>query len=647
MAPAGNRASFLAAVAAGADAIYCGLKMFSARMQARNFAVSELKSLVELAHDSDIRVYITLNTMLKPNELDTAGRIIRTLKQDVHPDGLIVQDLAVIALIKQIGFKGEVKLSTLANVSFPKALHLVRNKLGVNRVVLPRELSIDEIKAVARACPPDLGLEVFIHGALCYGISGRCYWSSYLGGKSGLRGRCVQPCRRIYGQSGCKQRFFSCQDLSLDVLVRVLLSVPQVQTWKIEGRKKGPHYVYYTVEAYRMLRDHVGDPEVKKNAVRLLSQALGRHSTHYNFLPQRPQQPIRADGQTGSGLLVARIKGSRQKPYFSPRQALLAGDVLRLGYEDEPWHGVEKLSRAIPSGGKFFLKPSLAKKISKGTPIFLVDRREEALKKRLSELEAKLSRSDETVNEKSHFRARLPAKQHKKRKVFDLNVFRRPTTEKRGAYMGVWLGEESINQTVRVKMPGTWWWLPPVIWPDDEDHVSHLVEKACQQGARYFVLNSLWQMVLFRNPEKFNLWAGPFCNLSNALAFKIARSLGFSGVIASPELGRESYFDLARHRALPLGIVIYGNWPLCVSRTKAQNLKTDEPFASPKGELNWLAQYGHDYWLFPNWKLDLQKYKAELQQSGYSLFVYLNEPVPKSVKLKKRPGLWNWKIALQ
>ena len=112
MAPAGNRASFLAAVAAGADAIYCGMKMFSARMQAKNFSVPELKALVELAHANGIRVYVTLNTLLKPNELDAAGGLIQTLKHDVQPDGLIIQDLAVIPLIKQTGL-----LIHLTNVS--------------------------------------------------------------------------------------------------------------------------------------------------------------------------------------------------------------------------------------------------------------------------------------------------------------------------------------------------------------------------------------------------------------------------------------------------------------------------------------------------------------------------------------------------
>ena len=115
---------------------------------------------------------------------------------------------------------------------------------------------------MAAQCPDDLGLEVFVHGALCYAVSGRCYWSSYLGGKSGLRGRCVQPCRRFYHQKSQNGRFFSCYDLSIDVLVKVMLDIPAIHAWKIEGRKKGPHYVYYTTRAYQLLRDYARkDPQ--------------------------------------------------------------------------------------------------------------------------------------------------------------------------------------------------------------------------------------------------------------------------------------------------------------------------------------------------------------------------------------------------
>jgi putative protease len=123
--------------------------------------------------------------------------------------------------------------------------------------------------------------------------------------------------------------------------------------------------------------------------------------------------------------------------------------------------------------------------------------------------------------------------------------------------------------------------------------------------------------------------------------------MGLAGAIVSPELGRDGYLQLASQRPLALGIIISGNWPLCVSRAKAQDLNIDEPFTSPRGEQAWLTRYGRDYWLFPNWKLDLLVHKPELQNAGYSLFVHLNEPLPKTVKLKRRPGLWNWNLNLR
>ena len=358
LAPAGSKLSFLSAIAAGADAIYCGLKAMNARMAAINFTMEELVPLAGLAHEKGVKVFIALNSLLKPGELETARNTVHQLQRMVRPDALIIQDLAYVPLARQVGFEGEVHLSTLANVSFPKALSMVRDKLHIDRIVLPRELNVDEIRAMADACPKGLSLEIFVHGALCFGVSGRCYWSSYMGGKSGLRGRCVQPCRRRYAEGQKTGRFFSCQDLSLDVLGKVLLSIPQVSAWKIEGRRKGPHYVYYTVQAYRMLRDEGGDPQAKKAALELLAQALGRPGTHYNFLPQRPQNPVNSDAQTGSGLVVGKCQGPRSKPYIIPREALLSGDLLRTGYEDDAWHSLHKVRKYVPKRGRYYLKVS-------------------------------------------------------------------------------------------------------------------------------------------------------------------------------------------------------------------------------------------------------------------------------------------------
>ena len=647
LAPAGNRAAFLAALAAGADAVYCGLKRFSARMEAKNFNIEELASLTALAHENGTRVFVTLNTVLKSEELTATGQTLEMLERSVHPDAVIIQDLALVGLVKQTGFSGQVHLSTLANASFSAALDVVGRRLGVDRVVLPRELNIDELRSLSAACPAGLELEVFIHGALCYGVSGRCYWSSYLGGKSGLRGRCVQPCRRLYRQNNQTQRYFSCQDLSVDVLAKVLLSIPRVRTWKIEGRKKGPHYVYYTVSGYRMLRDHGADPQMKKSALQMLAQALGRTGTHYFFLPQRPQNPVDIAGQTGSGLLVGRIKGGRQNPYFIARQELLAGDVLRIGYEDQAGHTIKRIARSVPRAGRLHVGTSSRKPLAQGAPVFLTDRREKALQARIAVLEEKLTRTGRLHVPGAGFRYRPVGGRVARIKAVELSVYRRmPGAIPSGAF-GLWLSQGAVRQLSGKTGSRAWWWLPPVIWPENESEMIQLVQRAVGLGARRFVLNQPWQVGLFKKRKGLDLWAGPFCNLANAAAIECARSLGFNGVIVSPELGRDDYLQLPEESCLPLGLVVAGSWPLCISRSLSDEVKTERPFSSPRAEQAWVSRHGSDYWVYPGWPMDLQKQTKLLQNAGYKLLARLVEPVPKSVKLKKRPGLWNWNVGLR
>ena len=647
LAPAGNKESFLAAIAAGADEIYCGLRQYSARMKAKNFSIEDLAPLTRLAHDKGVKVYVTLNSLLKPDDLDVAGGLLQQLSRHVKPDGIIVQDLSFIQLARQTGFPGELHLSTLSNVSFPEALKLARNTLGVHRIVLPRELNIDEIKAMALACPKDLGLEVFVHGALCYGVSGRCYWSSYFGGKSGLRGRCVQPCRRVYTQKERRKRFFSCQDLSLDVLAKVLLSIPEIRTWKIEGRKKGAHYVFYTVKAYRILRDQGTDPKMKKAALELLAYALGRTGTHYNFLPQRPQNPVNLESQTGSGLFMGSVKSSKQTPFLNPREELLPGDLLRLGYEDESWHTTSRVGKYVPKGGRLYLKPMSKKGLEKGIPVFLIDRQEKDLKEILAELESECVKAPVPKSLVSNFVARKPKKSGKnKGAASDLHVFRQLGKTRHHGLSGLWLSNPAIKNLPKELGSRLWWWLPPVVWPDDAQNQKEQVDAVLKKGARNFVLNAPWQTGFFNDLKTLNLWAGPFCNIANELALKTLESLGFNGAIVSPELGRKDYLLLPKHSPLPLGMVISGNWPLCVSRVLSDQLEIETSFASPKGEKAWARKFGADYWVYPNWALDLKAKQRALEQAGYSLFVHLVEPIPKDVDLKQRPGLWNWDLEL-
>ena len=134
LAPAGNKASFLAALAAGADEIYCGLRQFSARMEAKNFSIEELIPLTLLAHDKGVKIYVALNALLKPNDLNMAGELLQQLERHVKPDGIIIQDLGFVQLARQTGFSGELHFSTLSNVSFSTALQIFKKSLGVRTV---------------------------------------------------------------------------------------------------------------------------------------------------------------------------------------------------------------------------------------------------------------------------------------------------------------------------------------------------------------------------------------------------------------------------------------------------------------------------------------------------------------------------------
>ncbi len=650
LAPAGDTDCFLAALAAGADAIYCGLKIFSARMEAGNFSVEELSRLTSLARGRGVAVYVAFNSLIKDVELEKTGKILKKLIQYVNPHALIIQDTAVLRLAKQLGYRGEIHLSTLGNCSFSKGL-LVAKKAGFDRVVLPRELDVDEIKALAKRCPPGLKLELFVHGALCYGVSGRCYWSSWFGGKSGLRGRCVQPCRRIYSNQGQKQRFFSCLDLSIDVLAKVLKTVSEVSCWKIEGRKKSPHYVFYTVKGYRILRDEGNDPQRKKTALAFLEYALGRPATHYNFLPQRPQNPLKKEAETGSGFFTGRVAIGKQ-PYLVTREPLFKYDLLRIGYEDGKGHAIQRVTRSVPKKGKLVLKKKKGVWFQKGDPVFIVDRREEAVFKLIkalaSELEAVSSPKVRPIKERPLVAPKRSwvGSDGRKTGFSEMRVVRNPFRKKQPEKAGVWLSKKAVQQLPASAVRDCWWWLSPVVWPRDERRYGESLKLALRKGAKKFVLNAIWQYGFFYNSRSLTVWAGPFCNIANSQSVAFLKEVGFSGAFASPELGMKDFISLGRTASLPLGIVLAGNWPLAVSRIVSEDLKLDSPFTSPMGEACWATKRQGDFWVFPGWRLNLTSKREQLKKAGFSLFATVDEVVPKGFKLKDRPGLWNWNLRL-
>ena len=247
LAPAGDFECLVAAVRGGADAVYIGGKTFSARAYAKNFDIDEIKRAVSYCHLHGVKLYVTLNILVYDSELTEALRFAEELYV-AGVDALIIADIGLISLIKERIPDFELHASTQMSVHNSVGADQAYD-LGCARVVLARELSGENIKHVTETCKAET--EIFLHGALCVCHSGQCLFSSMVGGRSGNRGECAQPCRLPY--NGGKY-VLSLSDLSLANHVKELISYG-VASLKIEGRMKSPDYVYTVTSIYRRLLD--------------------------------------------------------------------------------------------------------------------------------------------------------------------------------------------------------------------------------------------------------------------------------------------------------------------------------------------------------------------------------------------------------
>lgn len=248
LAPAGNQEALDAAIAAGADAVYFGLPMFGARAFAKNFSLKQTRDIIRQAHLQGVKIYITMNTILEEDQMEMAFDWARQL-YEMGVDALIIQDLGFLHLLHERLPELELHASTQISVSKPWQIEQLK-KLGVKRVVLAREASLDEIKACAQT---GMELEVFVHGAICISWSGQCQFSRIRYGRSGNKGACAQPCRMEYtlledGKPVKTEGSFLLSPKDLSVLQNIPeLEKAGVASLKIEGRMKSPSYVFEAV----------------------------------------------------------------------------------------------------------------------------------------------------------------------------------------------------------------------------------------------------------------------------------------------------------------------------------------------------------------------------------------------------------------
>ncbi|MFA5953409.1 MAG: peptidase U32 family protein [Candidatus Pacearchaeota archaeon] len=254
LAPVGNFPMLVSAINAGADAVYFGLKEFSMRANAGNFSINDLDKIEKFCKPKKIKRYLTLNTIIYDSELSKIESVIKKIKNKV--DAVICWDLSVISLCKK--YKIPFHISTQASVANSKSAEFYK-KLGAERVVLARELSLEQIKKISKS----IDVECFIHGAMCVAESGRCFTSQFLFGKSANRGQCLHPCRRSYLVKDLQEGYELKLENNKVMSAKDLCTLPfidklknsGIKAFKIEGRNRDARYVDVVVRVYRKALD--------------------------------------------------------------------------------------------------------------------------------------------------------------------------------------------------------------------------------------------------------------------------------------------------------------------------------------------------------------------------------------------------------
>lgn len=362
LAPVGNVESFYAALNAGADALFLGLQEFNARGRASNFTRPMLQLAVRRAHEKNVKVYVTLNVLIKNREIDQLIDVLAFLDA-VKVNGVIIQDWGTYYLAKKYFPRLALHASTQMGNHNSVGVSFGASK-GIVRTVLARELTMPELEAIARQSKAEL--EVFIHGALCYSFSGMCLFSSYSGGQGANRGICKQSCRRIYQDGGEQHALFSLKDNQQIQNLQKLMELG-ICSLKIEGRMKSADYVFQVCKAYRMALDN---PKNMDAAVKMLEMDMGREKTAW-FLGGNVTDGITDDSSTG--ILIGRItEVGRKTISFTSSEKLEEGCRIRVRKENDDQQLYVKIENFSQNGTVCQVPAELSGKIAKGDDVLLV-----------------------------------------------------------------------------------------------------------------------------------------------------------------------------------------------------------------------------------------------------------------------------------
>ena len=575
LAPAGNEQSLIAAVRSGADAVYLGTGAFNARRNADNFRDNSLSDAVNYCHGRGVKVYVTLNTLIRDEELPAFLAAAREVAE-AGPDGVIVQDLAVMKVLKAICPDLPLVASTQMSVHNAAGVRALED-MGFSRVVLARELTLEEIKAIRRETKAEL--EVFVHGALCMSVSGMCYYSAMMGERSGNRGLCAQPCR-LNSAVNARPYALSLKDMSFIPHVREL-EAAGVCSVKIEGRMKRPEYVAAAVTAVRSaLNGEAPDMDT-------LRAVFSRSGFTDGYLTGRRNVHMfgvrTAEDAAASKTVFGRLAELYRREYPGvPVDLTLqcTGDDLSLKAEDGSGN-VIAASAPIQKADTAPLTEDIARRnLSKtgGTPFVLkkcqIDfpdglpvpgsvvngLRRDALDQLLA-LRSRGNGYTLMPLEAPKITSYTPQKQGLRLRFERAEqVFSAPYAE------AIVLPLEQIEQHPELLDEGTpvWAELPQLLWPLEEQAIRNRLLSLKERGLTDAVAGNVCELVMAQGAG-LTVHGGPTLNVTNTLSLETYEALGLADTTLSFELPLKMGARLGGKK--PRGILGYGRLPIMQFRS--------------------------------------------------------------------------------
>lgn len=590
LAPAGSLDCVKAAVRCGADAVYLGTKDFNARRNAENFSYEQLKNIIEYCHAHGVRVHITANTLISDDEIPAAIEMVKHICK-LGADVLILQDLGFAALVKEMTSEIERHASTQMSVQTVPGLKLLE-ELGYSLAVLPRELSKKEIENARENT--SIELETFVHGALCMCVSGQCYLSSMLGGRSGNRGLCAQPCRLAFSAAGKGGNDLSLKDLSLIDKLQELSKI-KIDCFKIEGRMKRPEYVAASVTAAKASRDGVSDEKVNEALTAVFSRSGFTDGYYQNKLGKdmfgvRTRDDVKAADSKVLSYLERLYDKEMPCVAVDFYLCVLEGEQVSLSAKAQnkscfvtedyiPEKAINKPStqeglkeRLSKCGGTMFYANDVEIELDDGliVPASVIN---SLRRKALDELQKKLS----TVKEKDFTKPNTKILQHKARKEMKFHVrvakmsqLPENLDKMENIYVPLNVTEKELEKlkdfggTVAVEIPRG-------IFSASKE-IEKQLQRVKKLGINAAYCSTIDAVAIARKMQ-MEIHTGFSMNVYNSFSVKVLEELGAKSLTLSCEMTLQKLCKIGGN--VKRGIIAYGRLPLMLTRNCPMKNVTD------------------------------------------------------------------------